>query len=37
MSTEIIDFKTPDKLFELEVRGFVLSSFDVLQGTTIYY
>ena len=24
MSTEIIDFKTPNKLFELEVRGFVV-------------
>ena len=26
MSTEIIDFKTPSKLFELEVRGFVVLS-----------
>ena len=24
MRTEIIDFKTPSKLFELEVRGFVV-------------
>ena len=28
MSTEIIDFKTPSKLFELEVRGFVVLNFD---------
>ena len=34
MSTEIIDFKTPGKLFELEVRGFVVLSFD-LHGTTL--
>ena len=34
MSTEIIDFKTPSKLFELEVRGFVVLSFD-LYGTTL--
>ena len=34
MSTEIIDFKTPNKLFELEVRGFVVLSFD-LHGTTL--
>ncbi len=24
MSTEVIDFKTPNKLFELELRGFVV-------------
>ena len=29
MSTEIIDFKTPSKLFALEVRGFVVFSFDL--------
>ena len=27
MSTEIIDFKTLSKLFELEVRGFVVLTF----------
>ena len=34
MSTEIIDFKTPSKLFELKVRGFVVLGFD-LDGTTL--
>ncbi len=34
MSTEIIDFKTPSMLFELEVRGFVVFSFD-LHWTTL--
>ena len=28
MSTEIIDFKTPSKLFKLEVRGFLVFCFD---------
>ena len=27
MSTEIIDFKIPSMLFELEVQGFVLLTF----------
>ncbi len=27
MSAGIIDFKTPSKLFELEVRGFVVWTF----------
>ncbi len=31
MSTEIIDFKIPSKLFELEVQGFVLLSFDFMR------
>ena len=34
MSTKIIDFKTPSKLIELEVRGFAVLSFD-LHGTTL--
>ena len=34
MSTEIIDFKTPSKPFEFEVRGFVVLSFN-LHGTTL--
>ncbi len=34
MSTEIIDFKTPSMLFELEVRGFVVLGFD-LHATTL--
>ena len=29
MSTEIIDVKTPKKLFELEGRGFIVLSFDL--------
>ena len=29
MSAQIIYFKTPSKLFELEVRGFVVLSFDL--------
>ncbi len=32
MSTEILDFKTPGRPFELEVQGFVVLSFD-LHGT----
>ena len=32
MSTEIIDFKTPCKVFELETRGFVVLT---LTGTTL--
>ncbi len=35
MSTEIIDFKTPNKLFELEVQGFVVLSFDLHVTTLI--
>jgi hypothetical protein len=35
MSTEIIHFKTPSKLFELEVRGFVVLSFDLHRTTLI--
>ncbi len=27
MSTEIIDYKTPSKLFELDVRDFVVLTF----------
>ena len=27
MSTKITDFKTPSKLFDLEVRGFVVLTF----------
>ncbi len=34
MSTEIIDFKTPSKLFEFEVRGFAVLSFH-LHGTIL--
>ncbi len=34
MSTEIIDFMTPNKLFELEFRGFVVLSFDI-HGITL--
>ena len=34
MSTEIIDFKTPSKPLEFEVRGLVVVSFD-LNGTTL--
>ena len=34
MSIEIIDFKTPSKPFEFEVRGFVVLSFN-LHGTTL--
>ena len=30
MSTEIIDFKTPSKLFKLEVQGFVLETFSFM-------
>ncbi len=33
MSTEIIDFKSPSKLFKLEVRGFVVLSFDLHRTT----
>ena len=32
MSIEIIDFKTPCKVFELEIRGFVVLT---LTGTTL--
>ena len=31
MNTEIIDFKTPSKLFELEVRGFVVLTFTLIE------
>jgi hypothetical protein len=34
MSTGIIDFKIPSKLFDLDVRGFEVLSFD-LRGTTL--
>ncbi len=34
MSTEKIDVKTPSKLFEFEVRGFVVLRID-LHGTTL--
>ncbi len=34
MSTVIIDFNTPNKLFELELRCFVVLSFN-LHGTTL--
>ena len=31
MSTEIIDFRTPSKLFALEVRGFVVLTFTLIE------
>ena len=35
MRTEIINFQTPSKLFELEVQGFVVLSFDFSRTTLI--
>ena len=31
MNTEIIDFKTPSKLFALEVRGFAVLTFTLIE------